>query len=100
MEIRLKQFMRKLLKVVLAEINEVNGTDYQQKDVYFAFEREVPVNEQENAQIELTEAQRKQTEINTLLNLSSQLDSETVMQEPTYSRLLLLVQARRYPILQ
>ena len=80
MEIRLKQFMRKLLKVVLAEINEVNGTDYQQKDVYFAFEREVPVNEQENAQIELTEAQRKQTEINTLLNLSSQLDSETVMQ--------------------
>ena len=80
LEIRLKQFMRKLLKVVLKEINNLNGTDYQQKDVYFNFEREIPTNAQENAQIELTEAQRKQTEITTLLNLASQLDSETQMQ--------------------
>ena len=80
LEIRLKQFMRKLLKVVLAEINEEQGTDYQQSDVYFDFKREVPVNEQENAQIELIEAQRRQTEITTLLNLATQLDNETVMQ--------------------
>ena len=80
LEIRLKQFMRKLLKVVLQEINDLNGTDYQQKDVYFNFEREIPTNAQENAQIELTEAQRRQTEITTLLNLASQLDSETQMQ--------------------
>ena len=80
LEIRLKQFMRKLLKVVLKEINDLNGTDFQQKDVYFCFDREVPTNAQENAQIELTEAQRKQTEINTLLNLATQLDNETVMQ--------------------
>jgi len=80
LEIRLKQFMRKLLKVVLDEINNQNGTDYQQKDVYFDFKREVPVNEQENAQIELIEAQRKQTEINTLLNLAAQLDNKTMMQ--------------------
>lgn len=78
--IRLKQFMRKLLKVVLAEVNELNGTDYRQSDVYFDFTFEVPVNEQENAQIELTEAQRKQTEINTLLNLATYLDNETLMQ--------------------
>ena len=80
LEIRLKQFMRKLLKVVLQEINDLNGTDYQQKDVYFNFEREIPTNAQENAQIELTEAQRRQTEITTLLNLAAQLDSETQMQ--------------------
>ena len=80
MEIRIKQFMRKLLKVVLAEINDLNGTDYQQKDVYFDFVREIPVNEQENAQIELTEAQRKQVEITTLLNLATKLDNETVIQ--------------------
>lgn len=77
---RLKQFMRKLLKVVLAEINEREGTDYQQKDVYFVFDREIPTNEQENAQIELTDAQRKQTEISTLLNLAAHLDNETLMQ--------------------
>ena len=77
---RLKQFMRKLLKVVLAEINDREGTDYQQKDIYFNFEREIPTNEQENAQIELTDAQRKQTEINTILNLAAHLDNETMMQ--------------------
>jgi hypothetical protein len=41
--------MRKLLKVVLAEINEEHDTDYQQKDVYFVFEREIITNEAENA---------------------------------------------------
>ena len=80
LEINLKQFMRKLLKVVLKEINDLNGTDYQQKDVYFTFDREIPTNAQENAQIELTEAQRKQTEITTLLNLATHLDNETMMQ--------------------
>ena len=77
---RLKQFMRKLLKVVLAEINDREGTDFQQKDVYFKFDFEIPVNEQENAQNALTEAQTRQTEINTLLNIATQLDSETLMQ--------------------
>ena len=80
LEIRLKQLLRKLLKVVLKEINDVNGTDYQQKDVYFDFEREVMSNAQENAQIDLTEAQRKQTEITTLQNVATLLDDETLMQ--------------------
>jgi SPP1 family phage portal protein len=80
LEIRLKQFLRKILKVVLEEINTANGTDYQQKDVYFNFVREIPTNAQENAQIKLTEAQTKQTEINTLLNLAATLDNETIMQ--------------------
>lgn len=81
LEIRLKQFMRKLLKIVLAEINEANNTDYQQKDIYFSFDRELPVNEQENAQVELIDAQRRQTEITTLLNLATKLDNETLMQQ-------------------
>lgn len=80
LKIRVKQFLRKLLKVVLAEINEVEGTDYQQKDVYFVFNPEIPTNALENAQIELTDAQRKQVEINTLLNLAARLDNETLMQ--------------------
>lgn len=78
--IRLKQFLRKILKPVIAEINAVNGTDFQMKDVYFNFEHEIMSNAQENAQIELTEAQRKQTEINTLKALETVLDNETFMQ--------------------
>ena len=81
LEIRLKQFLRKMLKLVLKEINEVNKTDYDQSDVYFCFDPEIPTNAQENAQIELIEAQRKQTEINTLLGLASRLDNETLMQQ-------------------
>lgn len=80
LEIRLKQFMRKLLKVVLEEINETVGTDYQQSDVYFDFEREVMTNAADNAQIELTDAQKQQTQITTLLNLAAYLDNETLMQ--------------------
>ena len=80
LEIRLKQFMRKLLKVVLKEINDINGTDYQMKDVYFNFEREVMTNAADNAQIELTDAQKQQTQITTLLNLANHLDNETLMQ--------------------
>lgn len=80
LEIRLKQFMRKLLKIVLAEINDEHGTDYQQKDVYFDFEREVMTNAADNAQIELTEAQKRQTEINTILNLQMVIDDDTRLQ--------------------
>lgn len=78
--IKLKQFLRKIIKVVLDEINDANGTDYQMKDIYFNFEPDIISNASENAQIELTEAQRKQTEVATLLNLATHLDNETLMQ--------------------
>lgn len=80
LEIRLRQFLHQILKIVIAEINKINGTDYQCKDVYFEFKREVMTNAQDNAQIELTDAQKKQTEVNTLLSLSSVLDDETIIQ--------------------
>lgn len=80
LEIRLKQFLRKILKVVLQEINEERGTDYQNKDVYFEFEREVMTNAADNAQIELTDAQTQQTKINTLLSLEATLGNELIVQ--------------------
>lgn len=80
LEIRLKQFLRKIIKVVLDEINKENGTDYQMKDVYFNFEHEIMSNAEENARIKLTEAQARQAEITTILNLATQLDNETLMQ--------------------
>lgn len=80
LEIRLKQFLRKIIKIVLDEINKVNNTDYQMKDVYFDFEREVMTNAQDNAQIDLIDAQRRQVQINTLLGLAGTLDDETIVQ--------------------
>lgn len=81
LEIKLKQFMRKLLKLVLKEINDENGTDYQQSDIYFDFERNIMTNEQEKANIELVEAQKQQVLITTLLNLAAQLGNELLMQQ-------------------
>lgn len=80
LEIRLKQLLRKLLKVVIQEINDLNGTDYQMKDVYFVFDHEIMSNAQENSQNELIQAQRRQVEINILLSLAALLDNETLMQ--------------------
>ena len=80
LEIRLKQFLRKILKVVLQEINEEQGADYQNKDVYFVFERELMTNAADNAQIELADAQTQQTKINTLLSLDATLGNELVVQ--------------------
>lgn len=78
--INLKKLLRKLIDVVLMEINEINNTDYRQKDVYFDFNPEIISNAQENAQIALTQSQEQQTRITTLLNISTQLDNETLMQ--------------------
>jgi hypothetical protein len=78
--IRLKQFLRKILKVVIDEVNKTNKADYQMKDIYFNFEPEVMSNAQENAQIALTEAQEQQVRITTLLNVAPHLDNETMMQ--------------------
>lgn len=73
-------FLQQMVEVVLAEINAKEGTDYQLEQVYFKFTPEIMANASENAQIKLTEAQKRQAEINTLLGLADRLDNETLMQ--------------------
>lgn len=76
----LLQFLRKLLKLVLKEINDTKGTDYEQKDVYFDFQREIITNAQENAQIDLAKAQEQQAKVTTILNTASILGQELTVQ--------------------
>lgn len=80
LEIRLREFLSKLVKIALDEINQENKTNYTMKDVYFEFEREIITNASDNAAIEKTDAEKKQVEINTLLGLVGKLDDETIMQ--------------------
>ena len=80
LEIRLKQFLKKILKVVIAEINRIDGTDYQMKDVWFDFEREVMTNASDNALIEKTDAETQQIKVNTILNVAQALDDDTILQ--------------------
>ncbi len=81
LEIRLKEFLRKIIRVVLDEINRKEGTDYQMKDVYFNFQREVMTNAQDNAQIGLLDAQKQGQLLDNLLKVSNIIDDETVIQE-------------------
>ena len=80
LEKNLKKFLGEMIKIVLDDINKRNGTDYQQKDVYFDFEREVITNASDNASIKKIEADTKAVEINLLMGLAQVLDSETVIQ--------------------
>lgn len=77
--IRLKQFLRKLVKVVLDEINDLNGTDYQQKDVYFHFDHEIMSNAKENAEIEKIEAETQQIRLNNVLGVAAQIGDEELL---------------------
>lgn len=71
--------MRRIVEIVIDEINKAENKAYKAEDVYFEFAHEIMSNAQENAQIELTEAQVRQTEINTILNVASILNDETII---------------------
>ena len=79
LEKRIRALLKELLQVVLDEINAKNNTDYQVKDVKITFEHEMIVNDKENAEIAQIEAGTKQATINTLLDLATYLDNETLM---------------------
>lgn len=83
LEIRLKKFLRKLIKVFIDDINAENDTAYDLGDIYFNFTRETITNDVDNAQIELTESQTEQTKVNTLLNIANSevIDSETLLKK-------------------
>lgn len=81
LERRLKAFLKSIVNTVLNEINSIHGTAYERKDVYFEFTRNILINEQENAQIDLTIAQEQQARITTLLNVMQSAPTEQVQRD-------------------
>lgn len=79
LEIRLKRFLRQMLKVALEEINQDFDSDYQMKDVAIKFVREVMTNAQDNAQIELLNAQNQGQLLSNLMVAANMLDDETTL---------------------
>lgn len=79
LEIKLKQFLKKIVKVVIDEINKKNNSAYKVEDVWFDFKREVMTNASDNAQIYKTEAETKQIEINTILGLHGVIYDKNVI---------------------
>ena len=80
-ERRIKKYLKKIIQIVLDEINAVNGTDYQAKDVKIEFKHEMIVNEQEATQNEKTKAETKQIVINYLLSASAYIGDEDTLKQ-------------------
>lgn len=78
-EKRIKKFLKEIIKVVLAEINSVNKTDYQLKDVKIEFPHQMIVNEQENIQNDKTKAETEQIQVNTILNVAAAIGDEETL---------------------
>jgi len=76
---RLCKVLKEIVKVVLAEINQENGTDYQLKDIEFNFERTSLTNETENIQNQKTEAETQQIRVNTILNVAANVGDEKTL---------------------
>lgn len=79
LEKRLKKLLKEIIKVVLAEINEVNGTDYQLSDIEFKFVHKIMVNETENIANERIKAEIKQIQVNTILNVAANIGDEEAL---------------------
>ena len=77
---RLEGLLDQIVEVVLAEINEENGTDYQLSDIEYKFTRSMMTNESENISNEKTKAETKQIAVNTILNVAAQIGDEKTVQ--------------------
>ena len=79
MEKRVKQLLKQLCKVVLAEINTENKTDFQLSDIRFEFTRDVMTNETENIANDKVKAETRDVEVNTILNIAVNIGDEQAL---------------------
>ncbi|MGP1361073.1 MAG: phage portal protein [Candidatus Fimenecus sp.] len=81
LEFKVRQFLNEILKIVIDDINRINGTAYKISDVKIKFKREIMTNASDNAEIELKTAQTNQTKIETILNAASLIGQEQALKK-------------------
>lgn len=79
-EKQLKKMLKKVVRVVLDEINAEHGTDYQPGDVEIKFKRVLPTNESEDIENEYKKAQTKELQVNTILNVTANIGDEATLE--------------------
>lgn len=79
LEKQLRKMLKKIVKVVLDEINRETQKGYEISDVEFNLERSIMTNESENAANEKVKAETEQIKINTILNAAAQLGEEQAL---------------------
>lgn len=76
---RLEALIEELVKIVLAEINEENKTDYQLSDVVINLDRKTVTNESENIANEKTKAETQQIKVNTILSVAASVGDDQTL---------------------
>lgn len=79
MQKRSNKVLEQFVKIVLAEINQEHDKDYQLSDIYFDFPHNIMTNKTENVQNALVEAQIRQCEVNTVLNVAANVGDEQTL---------------------
>lgn len=79
LERRLKKMLKKVIQIVLDEINAENDTDYQISDVQIKFVHQIMTNETENISNEKVQAEIRQIEVNTILNIAANVGDEQTL---------------------
>lgn len=80
LKIRLREFMKTLLGVVLEEINQQQGTAYTVDGIEVDFPSVIPTSDKDDAEIAKLEAETKQIKVDTVLNMAEKLEDETIVQ--------------------
>ncbi len=78
-EIRLRKIIKQMLELIVADINQRNNTAYDTSDLEIIITRDTMIDETEVEEREKTKAERKQIEIDNILNAAVRLDDETVL---------------------
>ena len=79
MEVRLRKLVKQMLELIVADINERHGKSFDTSDIEITITRDTMIDETEVEEREKTKAERKQIELDTLLDAAARLDDETVL---------------------
>lgn len=79
MEVRLRKIIKQMLELIVADINQRHNTSFNTADIEITITKKTMVNETEVETREKTKAERKQIEIDNVLNAAVRLDDETVL---------------------
>ena len=79
MEVRLRKLVKQMLELIVADINDRHGKSYDTSDIEITITRDTMIDETEVEEREKTKAERKQVELDTILEAAARLDDDTVL---------------------
>ncbi|MDW8777350.1 phage portal protein [Streptococcus suis] len=79
-EVRLRAVIKEMLQLIIENINELHGKNYNTTEIEITMTRDVMANETDNAVIAKTEAETNQVLINNIMTAAPRLDDRTVLE--------------------